>query len=176
MTFPNEIEKTKAEIKVLEAKLYLLEELKKQKSPVEIAFKDSYGIYPDELKTTDDFNCLNSFRRGYIAAKQEKVSDYQPTPQTPEQVAQGLRDAMKTAKAEGVFDEPEPKEATLYDLIADWWDEIFVNGNPSGQNIESLVEKISEWLPDAIGADIGRSELWNAGYNAYRKILMGKLK
>lgn len=36
---------------------------------------------------------------------------------------------------------------TLYDVIADWWDEIFVNGNPSGQNVESLVEQIKEWLP-----------------------------
>ena len=35
----------------------------------------------------------------------------------------------------------------LYDVIAEWWDEIFVNGNPSGQNIESLVEQIKEWLP-----------------------------
>jgi thiamine pyrophosphate-dependent acetolactate synthase large subunit-like protein len=174
MTFPNEIEKTKAEIKVLEAKLSLLEEMEKHKTPCEIAFKSVYGCYPTEAK----WNAVSwqSFQKGYNAAKEEKGSEYQPTPQTPEQVAQGLRDAMKQAKAEGVFDEPEPKEATLYDLIADWWDEIFVNGNPSGQNIESLVEKISEWLPDAIVTDIGRSELWNAGYNAYRKILMGKLK
>ena len=40
------------------------------------------------------------------------------------------------------------KPPTLYEIIADWWDEIFMNGNPSGQNIESLVDTIeSEWLP-----------------------------
>ena len=39
------------------------------------------------------------------------------------------------------------KQETLYDLIADWWDEIFTNGNPSGQNIESLVDQIEKWLP-----------------------------
>ena len=43
----------------------------------------------------------------------------------------------------------EPKPTILYDIIADWWDEIFINHNPSGQNIESLVDTIeSEWLPD----------------------------
>ena len=42
----------------------------------------------------------------------------------------------------------KPKPDTLYDIIADWWDEIFTNGNPSGQNIESLIDTIeSEWLP-----------------------------
>jgi len=40
------------------------------------------------------------------------------------------------------------QQDTLYDVIADWWDEIFINGNPSGQNIESLIDKINEWLPD----------------------------
>ena len=40
----------------------------------------------------------------------------------------------------------EPKPTILYDIIADWWDEIFINHNPSGQNIESLVDTIeSEW-------------------------------
>jgi hypothetical protein len=32
------------------------------------------------------------------------MTDFQPTPQTPEQVDEGLRDAMKQAKIEGVFD------------------------------------------------------------------------
>ena len=43
----------------------------------------------------------------------------------------------------------EPKPTILYDIIADWWDEIFINGNPSGQNFGSLVDTIeSEWLPE----------------------------
>jgi hypothetical protein len=48
-------------------------------------------------------------------------------------------------KEDGVLDKPKP--TTLYDIIADWWDEIFINNNPSGQNIETLVEQIEEWLP-----------------------------
>jgi hypothetical protein len=51
-----------------------LEELEK-KSPVEEAFKDNYGVYPNELKTTDDLNCWKSFKRGYNAAYEEKVSE-----------------------------------------------------------------------------------------------------
>ena len=39
------------------------------------------------------------------------------------------------------------KPITLYEIIADWWDEIFINSNPSGQNIETLVDQIEEWLP-----------------------------
>jgi len=32
------------------------------------------------------------------------MTEYQPIPQTPEQVADGLRNAMKQAKEDGVFD------------------------------------------------------------------------
>ena len=32
------------------------------------------------------------------------MTDFQPTPQTPEQVDEGLRNAMKQAKEDGVFD------------------------------------------------------------------------
>jgi predicted nuclease with TOPRIM domain len=69
-----EIEEVKAQIKVLEKKLSFLEELEKTKSPVEEAFRDNYGVYPNELKTIDDLNCWKSFKRGYNAAYKEKVS------------------------------------------------------------------------------------------------------
>jgi hypothetical protein len=43
----------------------------------------------------------------------------------------------------------EPKKPeTLYDIIADWWDEIFLNNNEAAETIESLVDRIEkEWLP-----------------------------
>lgn len=71
------------------------------------------------------------------------------------------------------------KSNNLYDVIADWWDEIFVNGNPSGQNIESLVEQIEKWFPKRIDETCGLSENdvdWNNGYNTYREYLVKKLK
>jgi hypothetical protein len=40
-----------------------------QRTPVEEAFKDNYGVYPNELETTDDFNCWKSFKRGFEAAQ-----------------------------------------------------------------------------------------------------------
>ena len=36
---------------------------------------------------------------------------------------------------------------TLTDLIADWWDEIFMNNNEAAVTIESLVDDIEKWLP-----------------------------
>jgi hypothetical protein len=40
-----------------------------QRTPVEEAFKNNYGVYPNELETTDDFNCWKSFKRGFEAAQ-----------------------------------------------------------------------------------------------------------
>ena len=64
------------------------------------------------------------------------------------------------------YQKVEPsKPTTLYDIIADWWDEIFINHNPSGQNIESLVDAIeSEWLPDELEYEeneLGYNQGWN---------------
>jgi hypothetical protein len=46
MTFDNEIEKVKSEIKVLQSKLEFLEEIEKTKTPAEEAYKTIYGAYP----------------------------------------------------------------------------------------------------------------------------------
>ena len=44
--------------------------------------------------------------------------------------------------------EERKKPETLYDIIADWWDEIFLNNNEAAETIESLVDRIEkEWLP-----------------------------
>ena len=70
-----EIEKVKAEIKVLEKKLSFLEELEKTKSPVEEAYKDWWGIYPElENDTEYDDTRWQGFRAGYHFAYEEKVA------------------------------------------------------------------------------------------------------
>lgn len=72
------IEDIEAQIKVLQSKLEFYKELEKTKSPCEEAFNNNYGVYPNELKTADDFNCWNSFKRGYVAAQENyKVGEYQ---------------------------------------------------------------------------------------------------
>lgn len=76
MAFNNEIEKVKAEIKMLEKKLSFLEELEKTKSPVEEAFKDWMGVYPPTNPSVDNIFDIRwrAFQMGYNAAYEEKVS------------------------------------------------------------------------------------------------------
>lgn len=40
-----------------------------RRTPVEEAFKDNFGVYPNELKTTVGFDCWESFKRGFEASK-----------------------------------------------------------------------------------------------------------
>jgi hypothetical protein len=74
MTFNNEIEKTKQEIEVLTAKLELLKEMEKHKSPCEEAYKRVYGFYPETYEDS-----WSAFQDGYIASQKDyKVGEYQP--------------------------------------------------------------------------------------------------
>jgi hypothetical protein len=85
-----EIQKVKAEIKMLEKKLSFLEELEKTKSPVEEAFKRVYGTYPSSYDksvfwTESDEDTWIAFQKGYTASKVDyKVGEYQPSQKTPE--------------------------------------------------------------------------------------------
>ena len=167
-----EIEKVKAQIKVLQKKLSFLEELEKTKSPMEEAYKDWWGEYPTNIFNSDDVRWMG-FQAGYNAAYEEKVSetaqergervhnemeetikihdgygvvDYKPTPQTPEQVADGLKEAFREAVKQGVVSS-STKQKTLYDVIDDWWNDIFTTGWDDRTCINNLVDEISLWLP-----------------------------
>lgn len=73
-----EIEELKGQIKVLEKKVALLEQIEKHKSPVEKAYKDAYGSYPitDDMSGSDiDYVTWDAFKKGYTAAYAEKVSE-----------------------------------------------------------------------------------------------------
>jgi len=80
-----EIEKTEGEIKVLQAKLELLKEMEKHKSPCEEAYKRVYGNYPDTgIGNGMSYVWWDVFCKGYNASKEDyKVGAYQPTPQEP---------------------------------------------------------------------------------------------
>ncbi len=74
---PNrEIELLKQEIKMLQSKLSFLDELEKTKSPVEEAYKDWCGQYP-ELETDSEYDDMRwqGFRAGYHFAYEEKVKE-----------------------------------------------------------------------------------------------------
>jgi hypothetical protein len=157
-----EIEKTEGEIKVLQAKLELLKEMENHKSPAEEAFKEVYGYYPEVCERS----VWVAFQKGYEEAQKDyMVGEYQPTPQTPEQVEQGLRDAMKKAKEDGVFDEPKPK--TLYDVIYEWKYDTY---DPT---CDVLVDMIEEWLPDdELRYDDEEYEIgWNEAIQAIKEKL-----
>jgi hypothetical protein len=144
-----EIEEVKAQIKVLEKKLSFLEELEKTKSPVEEAYKDWWGEYPETGTTasnTDDARWLG-FQAGYHFAYEEKVSEWKPTPQTPEQVADGLKEAFREAVKQGVVS--STKRETLTDVIWNWWEDVFTtNSNDDMEtSIDDLVFRIEAWLP-----------------------------
>ena len=145
-----EIEKVKAEIKVLEKKLSFLEELEKTKSPVEEAFKDWMGVYPPTNPSVDNIFDIRwrAFQMGYNAAYEEKVSEWEPTPQTPEQTEQGLKEAFREAVKQGVVSS-STKTQNLTDLIYDWWEDVFTSNSDLDMetSIETLVDEISLWLP-----------------------------
>ena len=70
-----EIEKTEGEIKVLQAKLELLKEMEKHKSPAEEAFKEVYGYYPEVCERS----VWVPFQKGYNASKEDcKVEEPKP--------------------------------------------------------------------------------------------------
>ena len=72
MAFNNEIEKTKGEIKVLQAKLELLKEMEKYKTPVEEAYKRVYGNYPDTgLGTGFSYVWWDVFQKAYEQAQKD---------------------------------------------------------------------------------------------------------
>jgi hypothetical protein len=168
-----EIEKVKAQIKVLEKKLSFLEELEKTKTPCEEAYKRVYGNYPKseavwyifqeayEAATQDykvgEFQETAQERGERVHNEMEEtikihdgygVVDYQPTPQTPEQVADGLKEAFREAVKQGVVSS-STKQKSLYDVIYDWWEDVFTTHSDWDMetSINNLVDEISLWLP-----------------------------
>ena len=136
------IQTLKEDIAILQEKLKKLEELEilKSKTPIEKAYYTVYNYYP--LFDTDgyDGSRWNGFLTGYYAGYEEAVKNnknFEPIPQTPEQVEQGLRDAMKQAKEDGVFDEPTPE--TLYGALT--------NLGYYKDYCDQIVDAVRCWLP-----------------------------
>ena len=76
--------------------------------------------------------------------------------------------------------EQRQKESeTLYDLIVDWWDEIFMNNNEAAVTIESLVDDIEKWLPkpqSAAGSQNSYVECSVEGFNDCLTKIKSKLR
>lgn len=68
-----EIQKTEGEIKVLQAKLELLKEIEKHKTPVEEAYYAVYGAYPPTTPSVSNFEDTrwSVFQAGYNASQKD---------------------------------------------------------------------------------------------------------
>ena len=129
-----------------------------------------------EIWTNFDETRWVGFKAGYNAAYEQKVSEEQLAtqkgniktlveesvkwceehpdkdpldwvkPQTPEQVADGLKEAFREAVKQGVVSS-STKPQTLTDLIYDWWERVFGDTDDTETCIENLVDEISLWLP-----------------------------
>ena len=131
-----EIEEIKAQIKVLEKKLALLEEIEKQpKTLFDVIRNLGYSVDAcyEIVDAVEEF---------------QKPKEYQPTPQTPEQVADGLKEAFREAVKQGVVSSTT-KPQNLTDLIYDWWEDVFTTHSDWDMetSIDNLVDEISLWLP-----------------------------
>jgi hypothetical protein len=95
-------------------------------------------------------------------------------PQTPEQVADGLKEAFREAVKQGVVSSTKPQ--TLYDVIADWWDDTFTKKETS---LQELVDAIEEWLPkeqSAAGSQNAYVECTVEGFNDCLNKIKRKLR
>jgi hypothetical protein len=126
--------------------------------------KDAYG------KNCDGWLKLVLKKQRKYEALTKKLQEktvIEPTPQTPEQVEQGLRDAMKKAKEDGVFEKPKPK--TLYDVIYEWKYDTY---DPT---CDDLVNMIEQWLPDEFDPN-GSVYEYEIGWNEAIQSIKDKLK
>lgn len=147
MTFLNETEKIKAEIKMLQKKLDFLEELSQTKPPVEEAFKRVYNVYPSSSEksvfwTDNDEDTWIAFQKGYNAAQKDyKVGEHQ---------------------------EPEPKEPkTLYQIIYDkGWRESHCN---------EFCDIVKEWIYQ-YDCDYATCKEYLEGYEECQTVLEERLK
>jgi len=74
------------------------------------------------------------------------MTEYQPTPQTPEQVDEGLRNAMKQAKEDGVFDLDKLLDKH-FKRPPSLWNIMRHELGFSIDMCDEIVEAVERWLP-----------------------------
>ena len=137
-----EIEEVKAQIKVLEKKLSFLEELEKTKSPVEEAYKDWWGDYP-ELETDSQYDDTRwaGFQAGYELAQ---LKDGCPEPPDEPDYYDEVEWDEK--------DNPKPMDEVVNRLVEKYQAQKLYNrlGNELDYGYEerdSIVNLVEDWLP-----------------------------
>ena len=174
MNSNKEIELLKQEIKMLQSKLSFLDELEKTKSPVEEAYKDWWGKYP-ETGTWDiyDEKMWQGFQAGYNAAYEEKVREddyYDNVVDEPEYYDEVEWDEK---------DNPKPMDEVVNRLVKKYEAQKLFNRlvDELGYDFDTcndVVDLVESWLPkeqNASGSQNVNTELLVEGFNdCVRKI------
>jgi hypothetical protein len=173
MTFNTDIEKTEAEIKVLQKKLELLKEIEKHKSPVEEAYKDWWGDYPSTNQCIGSIGEIrwSGFQAGYNAAYEEKVrEDDDDVVDEPYRNVRAYWDEK---------DNPKPMDEVVNRLIKKHQAQKLFNRlvDELGYDFDAcndIVDLVEDWILDEQSADGSQNvntELLVEGFNdAIRKI------
>ena len=132
----DEIKKLKEDIAILQQKLEALEkleELKKPKTPVEEAYKDWWGQYP-ELETDSKYDDTRwyGFQAGYVLAQPKAV----PIDDPPEY------DEIEHDMSENV------ENKTIRQVIDRWWVDTFTSKNQWDVDtcIDDLADQVQFWI------------------------------
>jgi len=181
-----EIEKTKQEIKMLQEKLNKLEEAEKKpdmmlmrqgkvdivdydtKAYYRIEYTDSFsGAYvwfvrrrgEESIRQVRDINVYGVLEDYYQKQVLKQKEDYPYKKQTPEEVAEGLRNAMKQAKEDGVFDEPTKPMDEVVDRLENKWNS--ATENAASYITDDVVNRmLKEWEenpPDFLKFELGKT-------------------
>jgi hypothetical protein len=157
-----EIEKVKGEIKVLEKKLALLEEIEKHKSPVEEAYKEWMGEYPstdESVDNTDDIR-WRAFQIGWMKAQNncEDISrvliegddayimgvKYQRV----EEPSKPMNEVMDRLENKYKQAEDNLKPKTIRSIIDRWWMDTFTTHSKwdAEECMDDLADQIELWI------------------------------
>jgi hypothetical protein len=87
------------------------------------------------------------------------MTEYQPTPQTPEQVDAGLRNAMRKAKNDGVFDEPTKPMNEVLDRLENKYKDAEENAASymTDEVVNRMLKKWEENPPDFLKFELGKT-------------------
>ena len=134
------------------------------------SFAGEYSWYvrrigEDAIRPVRDVNLYAPLEELYQKEVVKQKDDYPYKKYTPEKTAQSLKEAFREAVKQGVVSSVEKKPQTLYDVISDWWDEVFTEQS----SINDLVDKVSNWLPKEHDTN---SYKWNECI----KMIRGKLR
>ena len=193
-----EIEKTEGEIKVLQAKLELLKEMEKHKTPVEEAYKEWMGEYPsthESVDNTDDIR-WRAFQIGWMKAQNNNEDISRVLIEGDDAYIMGV----KYQRVEEPYcpddppdydevewdekDNPKPMDEVIDRLVKKYqaqklWNMVRDELGYSIDLCDEIVDLVEKWLPEyqsAAGSQNVDTELLVDGFNHCLNKINGKLR